>query len=122
MTFILTKKPTFTAPVKATIAGDGGKTQKVTFTVVFKALPKHEVDDLLQAIREASKEGSEKPLKDRDIVDKVLHGFGADLLQEDQTPMPFTPENVDAVCSIWGLEAAIVKSFFENYVSAPQKN
>ena len=134
--FIVTQKPTFTAPVVAQIPTDGGRFEKVKFTVIFKALEKQEVDELLKTIRNRAKavqksaESERKgepfdevePLLDRDVIDQVLTGFGPDLMEEDRTPMAFTPVNVDRLCAIYPLEAAIVKSFFDNYVNGPAKN
>ena len=124
--FVVTTKPTFTAPVVASIPGDGGKFVKAKFTVVFKALDKEAVDDLLKRIRASAKAVREDPdavpLKDREVLDEVLEGFGPDLVEEDRTPMAFTPVNVDRLCSIYPLEAAMVRSFFDNYVNGPAKN
>lgn len=124
--FIVTSKPTFIAPVVASIPADGGKVTKVKFSVIFKALDKDAVQDLLRRIRQAAKAAQDDadtlPLKDREVLDEVLEGFGPDLLEEDRTPMAFTPANVDRLCSIYPLEAAMVRSFFDNYVNGPAKN
>ena len=124
--FIVTSKPTFTAPVTAQIPADGGKFTKVKFSVVFKALEKDAVDDLLKRIRASAKAARDDldtvPMKDREVLDELLEGFGPDLVEEDRTPMAFTPANVDRLCAIYPLEAAMVKSFFDNYVNGPAKN
>ena len=124
--FIVTKNPTFTAPVVAQIPADGGRFNKIKFSVVFKALEKQDVQDLLKEIRERAKAVQEDtdatPLTDREVLDQVFVGFGPDLVEEDRTPMEFTPANVDRLCAIWPLEGAIVKSFFDNYVNGPAKN
>jgi hypothetical protein len=124
--FVVTSKPTFVAPVAANIPADGGKFTKVKFSVVFKALEKEAIDELLKRIRQSAKAVREDPevgqLKDREVLDEVLVGFGADLVEEDRTPMEFTAANVDRLCSIYPLESAMVKSFFDNYVNGPAKN
>ena len=124
--FIVMSKPTFIAPVVAKIPADNGKFTPVKFSVVFKALEKAAVDDLLKRIREnakAAREGDHTaPLTDRAVLDEVLEGFGADVVEEDRTPMAFCPGNVDRLCAIYPLEAAMVKSFFDNYVNGPAKN
>lgn len=125
--FVVSQKPTFTAPVVANIPGDGGRVEKAKFSVIFKALSKDEVDEMLGRIRRRAKEvdgntSDSTPLKDRELLDELLVGFGADVVEEDRTPMKFTPSNVDRLCAIWPIEAAIVKSFFEHYISAPAKN
>ena len=124
--FVVTSKPSFVAPVIAQIPGDNGRHEKVKFSVVFKALTKGEVDALLERIRSRAKEAADGsdvvPLKDRELVDDLLVGFGSDLVEEDRTPMQFTPANVDRLCAIWPVEAALVKSFFDNYISSPAKN
>lgn len=124
--FVVTSKPTFVAPVVAQIPADGGRFEKVKFSVIFKALDKSEVDEMLKDIRSHAKavadDSDATPMKDRDLIDKLLVGFGADLVEEDRTPMDFTPTNVDRLCAIWPIEPAIVKSFFDNYISGPTKN
>jgi len=124
--FIVTSKPTFIAPVVASIPADGGKVTRVKFSVVFKALEKDAVGDLLKRIRHAAKAAQDDadtmPMKDREVLDEVLEGFGSDLVEEDRTPMAFTPANVDRLCAIYPLESAMVRSFFDNYVNGPAKN
>lgn len=124
--FVVTSKPTFIAPVVAQIPADGGRFEKVKFSVIFKALDKSEVDEMLKEIRSHAKavadDADATPMKDRDLIDKLLVGFGPDLVEEDRTPMAFTPTNVDRLCAIWPIEPAIVKSFFDNYISGPTKN
>jgi len=124
--FVVTSKPTFIAPVVAQIPADGGRFEKVKFSVIFKALDKAEVDEMLKEIRSHAKavanDADATPMKDRDLIDKLLVGFGPDLVEEDRTPMAFTPTNVDRLCAIWPIEPAIVKSFFDNYITGPAKN
>jgi hypothetical protein len=124
--FVVSQKPTFVAPVVAMVPGDNGRFDRVKFSVVFKALDKEQVDELLKDIRTRAKAASQDvdaaPLKDREVLDELLVGFGPDLVEEDRTPMAFTPANVDRLCKIWPIEAAIVKSFFDNYVNGPAKN
>ena len=128
--FVVAQKKTFTAPVVAHIPADGGRTQKITFTVIFKALSKPEVDDLLAAVRQRAKAneealssgGQRTTSSDRELIDEVLVGFGDDLREEDNTPMVYNQANVDRLCSICPIEPAIAKSFIDNYVTAPAKN
>ena len=134
--FVVTQKPTFIAPVVANIPADNGRFDKIKFSVLFKALDKDAVHRLLERIRdraravqkaaEAERLGQSfdavEPLLDREVLDDVLAGFGPDLVEEDRTPMAFTPANVDRLCAIYPLESALVKSFFDNYVSGPAKN
>ena len=124
--FVVATKPTFIAPVIAKVPADGGKFTNVKFSVIFKALEKEAVDDLLKRIRQAAKaaqqDADSAPMKDREVLDEVLEGFCADLVEEDRTPMAFTPANVNRLCAIYPLEAAMVKSFFDNYVNGPAKN
>lgn len=126
MTFVFVDEPTFPSPVTALIHGAGGKTRKAEFSVIFKALPKTEVDALLKRIRDSAKAVAEDPnatpLTDREVLDEILVDFGPDLLDADRKPMVFSKANVDRVCEKWGFEPAIVKSFFANYVNASAKN
>lgn len=125
--FVVSTKPTFTAPVVFNLPGDDGRPQKGRFTAVFKYLDKPAVDDLMARIAERARVLKEDPnattMNDRDVVDEVLAGFGPDLVEEDRTPMAFIPANVDRLCAIVGVQAAIVTSFFDNFfVKAPAKN
>lgn len=124
--FVVTQKPTFSAPVIVNRPSDGGTTERAEFSLIFKALKKSEVDALLEQIRQRAKASAENPdapmLKDREIIDKVLVGFGPEVVDRDEIPLPFSPENVDALCEIWMVEPAIIKSFFDNYVNAAAKN
>ncbi len=126
MSFIVTTKPKFLAPVLARVPADNGQFTRVKFSVLFKALPKPEVDELLKQIRDRAAamadDPTATPLTDREVIDQVLVGFGEDLLEEDRTPMAYNPANVDRLCAIWPLEGAIVKSFFDNYITGATKN
>lgn len=126
--FIVTQKPTFIAPVVAQIPADNGRFEKVKFSVIFKALDKNAIDDLLGRIRASGKSAdaadsvTPEPLKDRTLIEELMVGFGTDIVEEDRTPMVFNSANVDRLCAIWPIESAIVKSFFDNYVNGPTKN
>lgn len=128
--FVLSQKKTFTAPVVAHVPTDGGRTQKVSFTAIFKALSKPEVDDLLAAAttrakanQEAMANGNQRSTSsDRELIDEVLVGLGDDIKDEDGTPLQFNKANVDRLCSVWPVEPAIAKSFIEHYINAPTKN
>jgi hypothetical protein len=128
--FVAAQKKTFPSTVIAHMPEGGGRTKKISFTVEFKALSKTEVDELLAKARKSAKANQEAletgsartHSSDRELIDEVLVGFGKDLVEEDNTPMLFTPENVDRLCDIWPIEAAIAKSFIDNYIQAPVKN
>ena len=140
MTFILAPQTRFTAPVNFRIPADGGKTQKIAFSVVFRLLSAGELYELLKRIddstakqhaliqqREKQPDQAYDPLpdpdfRDRDLIDEVLIGFGDDLLDVDRQPLAFTPENLERLLSVAGAKAAIVKSFFDHHVKAPEKN
>ena len=59
---------------------------------------------------------------DRDTINAVLAGFGADLLDEDKTPLEFTEFNLDRLLEVNGCAQAIVSSFFKHYAEQPAKN
>lgn len=139
--FILTEKPSFTAPVVFPIPSDGGKTQKVEFSVMFRFLPDDEVKDLFRRL-DAQKllaaarqkrheldpesalqgEHEQDEITDRDIIDRVLIGFGDDLKDEARKPLDFTPDNLERLLRIYGAQKAIVESFFKHHFIAPEKN
>jgi hypothetical protein len=139
--FTLIEKPSFTAPVSFHIPADGGKTQKVEFSVVFRFLPTDEVNELTaqldaqrlkdlarrkliesdpeRALREMP---TDSGLTDREVINRVLAGFGRDLQGEDRQPLEFTQANLDRLLRVNGAQRAIVASFFENHFRAPEKN
>ncbi len=128
--FTISNKKTFTAPVVAHVPDDGGRTKRVSFTVVFKALSKPEVDEVLSDARQRAKANEEAianggqrgTSSDRELIDQVLVGFGDDVREEDGSPVAFTQSNVDRLCEIWPIEPAIAKSFIDHYIQAPAKN
>ena len=140
MAFILAPQTRFTAPVSFRIPADGGKTQKVSFSVAFKLLHASELKELFQRVqasmekqraltrlREQQPDLVHEPMPepefgDRDVIDEVLVGFGEDLLDVDRQPLEFTPGNLDRLLRLAGAQEAIVESFFEYHVKAPGKN
>jgi hypothetical protein len=140
MSFILAPQTSFTAPVSFRIPADGGKTQKVTFSVVFKLLSSDELSELRKRASDSAakqialiKQREQQPelehelmpgpdFRDLDLIDEVLVGFGDDLLDVDRQPLAFTPENLERLLSVHGAQAAIIKSFYEHHIEAPQKN
>lgn len=124
--FKLAASPTFIAPVKAQLPADKGRTTNVLFHVHFKRLSQLEYQALLRRLEESKADllaGGEAAPKfgDRELIDEVLTGFEPDLQGEDGTPLEFTPNNVDALCAIYPIQPAIVRSFFEHFGRAAEK-
>ena len=145
MAFVLSKIPeTFTAPVTFKVPADNGKKKDASFTAKFKYLGADGVQELLDRINASAEkqralaeqrkaEEQAEPtavraplprpeLTDRDTLDMVLAGFGPDVLAEDGQPLPFTPDNVDALLKVHGVGAAMVDSFFKHHFEAREKN
>jgi len=139
MAFTLVPKTQFTAPVEFRIPADNGKTEKISFSVVFKLLSAEQVKDLNDRLaasgaavraelarREADPTQEYTPIapavSDRDVINEVLVGFGPDLKGEDKQPLEFTSDNLDALLQIHGAAGAIVESFFKHHFKEPAKN
>ena len=125
MSFKLITKPEFTGIVNAEIPGDNERAQKVSFHVEFKRLTTREYDDLLARMRASAKaveDGLEATETDQSLVDEVLTGFGDDGFDDNGNPLAFTPGNVQALCDVFPLRAAIVSAFFASYAKAKAKN
>lgn len=121
MSFKLAVSKDFAAVVSADLPGDNGKSQKISFGVRFARLSASEVQDMFEQINAKGEDG--KPTgKDQDLVEKVLTGFGPDLLDEDGSALDFTPDNVARVCDIHPIRPAIIESFFSAYFKAKAKN
>lgn len=112
----------FALPVTANVTDGKGKPQKVSFEVMCKRLSHDEVRELWKAIS-PPKEGEEREqITDEDVIERVVVGFGKGLLDENDEPMSYTPENHAAVFGVHPIMPATVRAFFDHYMKAGLKN
>lgn len=86
--------------------------------------------DQLDALRERwvgkpateTEPGTLPTMTDREFIDSWLVGFGADVLAEDDTPLPFNPDNVSLLLNQPGAKHAVIDAFFSGYEEAETKN
>jgi hypothetical protein len=115
------QKPEFSAIVNAEIPGDNGKGQKISFHVKFKRLSMIDYEALVERINTKDDEGN-RTIKDQELIDDLLVGFGDDLMDDNGNPLEFTPGNVEDLCNIFPIRASLVGAFFAGYVGAKAKN
>ncbi|MCC7487622.1 MAG: hypothetical protein IT529_21820 [Burkholderiales bacterium] len=88
-------------PCTINIPRDGGGSTKARCTIEFELIEQTEIDEILGG-------GG-----DRDLLDRVVRGWGADVTDAEGNPLPFTPENKARVLAITYARAGIVAGFFE---------
>lgn len=108
-------KPTFSAPVLLTLAGDDGKTVEIHFTAVFRRLPDSQAKDVQKRMDGGT-------MTDDELIALVLCGW-SQLEADDGTPFAFTAENLAAAREDWPtFAAAIIFSYFKHNDAAVIKN
>jgi hypothetical protein len=99
---------------------------QATFGVRCKLLP----IDQLDALRERwigkpateTEPGTPPTMNDREFIETWLVGFGPDVLAEDDTPLPFNPDNLSQLLATPGAKQALIAAFFTGYEEAEAKN
>lgn len=111
MAYILntSAKKTFTQKVTVLTPNNSNGHTKDTFTAKFSQPSK----DDLKALRGQEPE---------EVFGEVLVGWGEDLQDEANEPVPFTPENKAAMLTIPPVLAALAEAFWQNVVKANTKN
>lgn len=104
-------------PVEWTIPADGGRQQTLGFEVEFKRLEQKRIDE----IYDTAISGGGK-ISDDDLVREVVVGWGNNVLDEHDSPLSFTPSNLNLVMNIQGARAATVRAFFQSIIGAKEKN
>lgn len=115
--------------VAVTVPQDFGKSQRVDITVHFKRLSHTELRDLFKSIQRqqkeaeaALKEGIEIEDDDSDILRQHIVGWGDDVRGPDDQPVPFTPDNLDAMLDITVYRRSLMKAFLEDLADPEKKN
>lgn len=142
---------TFALPVTANIPDTKGRLMKVSFELICNRLDREEVLEMWKAIQPpplfpkavpavdadivdtaaeadstvdvaTADEPERKQMTDDEVIEKILVGFGKGLIDENDQPMQFTPENREAVFSVHPITMRAVACFFDYYMKAGQKN
>lgn len=99
---------------------------QASFGIVCRLLPIDELEALRkQWIGTAPTEtepGQLPTMSDREFIDRWLVGFGQDVLDSDDQPMAFTPENVTRLLAQPGVKQAVLSALFDGYEEAETKN
>lgn len=94
-------KNTFLWPVDFSVPVDG-KPKKVRVTIEYHRVPQERVDELI-----------EKKVKDDDVVQEVVAGWGPDVTDDEGNPLDFNPASFKQLLSVVGARGAIVQTFLK---------
>ena len=108
MAFKLTQTPTFKANITIDIASEKGGWEKSHFIAEFKRVTADDLDRM-------------REMPNPEVMREVLTGW-ANVLNDDNEPIPFTTEHRDAMLAIPAALAALTVAFWENQLKAKAKN
>lgn len=114
MAFRLDLSPTYRWPVRLKVPGEDGTMQDAHFNVDFVRLKQSEVAEI-------AKQAGDGNLTDSEFARRVVKGL-PDIEDGAGNPIPFSMEALDKVCEIVGVQAAIVRAWFESISEGAQKN
>ncbi len=97
-------------PVEVRIPRDGGKTTKATFFCKFRLMEQPDIDEL---VRDSA--------NDAELLGQVILDWEAVLDEQDQ-PLPCTPDNIAALTRRVFVRTAMLSAFFRAQAGAGEKN
>lgn len=109
--FKISQSETYSWPVRVQIPTDDGKFHTHSFTAHFRRLPQSRFEELLAA-----------EAKDRDIAAAVMSGWGDDVLDVDDNPVPFSETTLVQFLDFPGVAGAVVIAYAESLQGAKRKN
>lgn len=112
---VVSDKATFQAPVTVFIPGQDGLLADHTGTFIFNYFTREEFNELNEKL-------AKKQLKDDDFLNKIVAGWGEDIVDVEQKPIVFNAKNFKKVLSVHGLSKAVVETYFTHVNAASAKN
>lgn len=118
MAFKLDQSPSYRWPVKVTLLGEDGTPAESEFQVDFKRLSQSELEKLIEDFRS---ENAEVKVTDKTFCQQYVLGW--DGIQETTGgQLLFSPVALDQMLDIIGVQAAIVRAFFDSVRKGQEKN
>ncbi len=111
--FKIASSETYSWPVTVSVPTDGGLLKAHTFTVQFKRIPQSRIEEIAAGPRGVS---------DREYAREFVAGWGSDVLDEQDVPVPFSVPALTQFLDIPGMATAIVLAYFESVTGAKRKN
>ncbi len=110
--FVKAARPTFTAPVEISVAGEGddGVPEKHTVVMEFRRLKRTELAEFLK-----------RETHDMDAIKQMVTGW-RNLPDGQGGTVPFTPEHLDALFEIPWAPQAILNTIVNQGMGASRKN
>lgn len=105
--FRLAVSPSFRAEVTGQLPGG----VEFKFVAIFARMAPEAVDALVQ----------DREITDTEVARRVLVGWD-DVTDEQDLPLPFSPETMGALLSNYGVAAAIVRAWYLEHARAREKN
>jgi hypothetical protein len=97
-------------PVKVSRPLSGGKTDSSGgFTAYFRVLPEAEIEAL-------------KDAPDREVLAAILVGWGEDLVDAEQRPLPYSAETRNKLAAVPYLKGAILRAYWDMLAGREAKN
>jgi hypothetical protein len=133
-------QPYFWEWVTLQVRGDLGATMEVRFKAKYRRPDQEQVEGLIERLMAGARsqvagmlkgsglpvpadapKDAAKPLTDQEVVQDYLLDW-SDMVGDDDQPLPYTPDNLLTVEKVLGARGAIVKTFLDTFMKAPEKN
>lgn len=118
---ISTVNQTYRTPVTVEVPSGDGKSITHKFAVLFSRKSQDELDELYRRMNAAKLQEGEQLLTDDELLNQVLVGW-EDVLDDQDRPLDFTPDNFNALKNIYPTRPTLVQSFFDSIKTAKRKN
>lgn len=108
--FVLSKKASFSWPVKIKVPVDNGKHEEKKISLVFKYMTKSALKELINTAK-----------SDDEFCKEIIVGW-KDVQDESGNPLEFSAENLALVLDIPAMDKAIAEAYLKSYDQAATKN
>lgn len=134
----IASNPKYSAPCTFNRPIDGGKTEAVSFSIVFKRHTQTEIEAIHKRAQEAAEEEAKalaltepnereaanlaRKQRNEKFVHDVVVGWGPDVQDAEGKALEFTPGNLNVLLDEHGARGAIIDAFFKSINGAAAKN
>lgn len=112
--FKLAVKPTFSVLVTVDFPISHNKSEKKSFTAIFKRCTQAELEDYDEKLKS-------EELGDREFVHEILQGWDG-VADENGNQIDFAPESLDMLLQMHPAQPTIIRTFFATVGKGARKN